>query len=546
MSDKKARELERQLKRDPTNVGLRLQLAALYRSLGREDDALGQYREIARGYRGEGRPQQALAVARSALEMAPDDTELRRLADELAREVERPGIRILSQPIPVREIEPVSSGTVTKTPSPRRPIIPEPGSGPTPARPTPYTPTPLPPPLAYHEADPSHVRHLDSLEPPVTEDTMPESTHAELGADARRISEKMAVPTPVLEGEDLASELETRRRPKIEPDVLAKLAKPPTIQIPKVEEVEAEIGGHEEEPTSPSGEVPWVEPDPPTEQEGSAASSSFEIVVEEVVPEALASLPDAASQALLAGATRRTLPAGTAIVRDGEPGDSLFIVEAGEARVLKRVPPRPVTEMARIGAGDLVGEIAIRTDRKRHATIQAVTEVRVVEIAHATVLRVAEQYPALTDLLDRLTRQRLVANLLLLSPFFTALPPVQRPVVFGRFKPRKVRAGTEVIEQGEAARGLFMVLLGALELVVTRPDGRRVSLGKVGEGAHVGELALLDDEPEAATATALGAAELVVLPAADFYQIVKDQPKLWSALKAGADQRKLQITAALG
>ena len=47
MTDKKERELEKQLKREPTNVALRLQLAALYENAGRRTEAVDQYREVA-------------------------------------------------------------------------------------------------------------------------------------------------------------------------------------------------------------------------------------------------------------------------------------------------------------------------------------------------------------------------------------------------------------------------------------------------------------------------------------------------------------------
>lgn len=65
------RDLERQLKREPDNLALRLTLAAAYREAGRAVEALALYRSVALAYAEQGRATQATAVCRSALELRP-------------------------------------------------------------------------------------------------------------------------------------------------------------------------------------------------------------------------------------------------------------------------------------------------------------------------------------------------------------------------------------------------------------------------------------------------------------------------------------------
>jgi len=142
-------------------------------------------------------------------------------------------------------------------------------------------------------------------------------------------------------------------------------------------------------------------------------------------------------------------------------------------------------------------------------------------------------------------RERLLSNLMAVAPFFAPIATERRPEILARFRPRKVASGTEVIEQGRARQGLVLVVLGTLELSVRRPDGKIANIATVVEGAHAGELALMADGPEPATATAVGPCELVVLPARDFYAVVADEPAVWQALRADADRRNADIAAAL-
>ena len=73
-----------------------------------------------------------------------------------------------------------------------------------------------------------------------------------------------------------------------------------------------------------------------------------------------------------------TYPAGTVVVREGDPGDSLCIIVSGSVEVLKSEQP-----VARLQAGDFFGEISLIDGEPRSATVVAVEELTLLTISSA-------------------------------------------------------------------------------------------------------------------------------------------------------------------
>jgi len=69
--------------------------------------------------------------------------------------------------------------------------------------------------------------------------------------------------------------------------------------------------------------------------------------------------------------TLEKVPDGTAVVRQGEVGDRLYIVKEGEAEVVARGEDGEETEVAMLSKNDYFGEIALLRDVPRTATVRA-------------------------------------------------------------------------------------------------------------------------------------------------------------------------------
>ena len=79
---------------------------------------------------------------------------------------------------------------------------------------------------------------------------------------------------------------------------------------------------------------------------------------------------------------------------------------------------------------------------------------------------------------------------------------------------REVRYGDGeiIVHRGGAGEAFFVVLSGAVEVLLEASGGRQLPLARLGKGATFGEMSLLTDEPVSADVVARGDVELLVYP----------------------------------
>lgn len=84
--------------------------------------------------------------------------------------------------------------------------------------------------------------------------------------------------------------------------------------------------------------------------------------------------------------------AGECIVRQDEPGDSMYLLVEGSARVLHHKDGQKV-ELAGLNPGDFFGEIALVDQGPRSADVEAIEDCTLFRITQATISALAGVYP---------------------------------------------------------------------------------------------------------------------------------------------------------
>ncbi|MFQ5459719.1 MAG: mechanosensitive ion channel domain-containing protein [Anaerolineae bacterium] len=127
----------------------------------------------------------------------------------------------------------------------------------------------------------------------------------------------------------------------------------------------------------------------------------------EMVAAALAAVPlfapltDDQLAAVAAGSRLAAYAPGEAIVRQGEAGDSLFVVRSGTVAV--EVAPEPGDTPVRVAirsGGDFFGEMSLLTGEERTATVRSRDEVQVVVVDKAAVAGVLLEDPKIVERLS--------------------------------------------------------------------------------------------------------------------------------------------------
>ena len=166
------------------------------------------------------------------------------------------------------------------------------------------------------------------------------------------------------------------------------------------------------EPATPPKQVPAGPPEPPH-------PATTEIQVSEAWVEAtarrddgmglsplLADLSPGELAAMVGGLKLITKGPGSIILSEGEPGDSLFVLATGVARVYRRDPAGHNFQVATLRDGDFFGEAALLTGQARTATITAATECELLVLDRAAFDALSAAYPRVRLLVEEFHAQR--------------------------------------------------------------------------------------------------------------------------------------------
>jgi hypothetical protein len=113
-------------------------------------------------------------------------------------------------------------------------------------------------------------------------------------------------------------------------------------------------------------------------------------------------LPVPALEGLAQALQRVDAPAGHVLIRQGDPGDSYYVIADGELSV-----QRDGRDLGTRSRGDGVGEIALLRDVPRTATVTAVGQTTVYALSRAPFLAAVTEHSATTDTAHLVTHERL-------------------------------------------------------------------------------------------------------------------------------------------
>jgi small-conductance mechanosensitive channel len=119
-----------------------------------------------------------------------------------------------------------------------------------------------------------------------------------------------------------------------------------------------------------------------------------------------APLSDAERAQLAAGARERRYGPDETVVREGESGTSMFLVESGRLSVSIHAAAGASQKVTVLDPGSAFGEISLLTGEPRMATVRALEEVKLMEIDKTTLAPILAANPSLVQSLEATMAER--------------------------------------------------------------------------------------------------------------------------------------------
>lgn len=97
---------------------------------------------------------------------------------------------------------------------------------------------------------------------------------------------------------------------------------------------------------------------------------------------------------------------GDVVIREGEPGDALYIIKSGSVEVMTHNPRGEEVVLARLTEGDFFGEIALISGAPRTATVRALKETRLMKLPKQEFEEIISKYPTVMEVAKSFLEQR--------------------------------------------------------------------------------------------------------------------------------------------
>ncbi len=375
------------LQKDKKNTQIRLRFADTLVLAGSKRGAVKQYRVVADEFAEKGFMIRAIAINKKIVHLDPSQTDIH---EKLATMNEDRSTATSRRPR--------LADALTRPDAPIRREAPQ-----APAEP----PVSLaPPPVAREEAGPPETLPQLSLE---------ESMEMEFGAGAEEPEEPIAAALP-----EEAEEKEDAEEEEVALEI--EVGEPEEVVVAEVVEFEAPSTTPEEAALVGSGEEMEVvelnlEPEPAMAEDGieslmSALGEDIDSLIDSIIDDVGSSAmgdkptedehpthiplfsdlstPEFIDVAILL--VRRVGKVGETIVREGDPGDSMFIISTGEVRATVESNGQQLP-VATLRDGDFFGEMAVLSGEPRTATVTAVKNTELLELSRENLSEICSRHP---------------------------------------------------------------------------------------------------------------------------------------------------------
>jgi len=225
----------------------------------------------------------------------------------------------------------------------------------------------------------------------------------------------------------------------------------------------------------------------------------------------------------------KTFLVNNSLIRPAEPGEilchlnrtdrTLYLIVDGEVAV-STISDGRIKTVGKLGAGELIGEVAVLYNMPRIANVTVTRPSVVLEIpaeVFSSILRANnEAYMAVA----RRCNHRIIETSLRCVPVFSELDSQSFSELSQLSSLVKVNKGSIVAHEGQVERCMYVVCSGTARVYIT-VDGVELTIALLHPGDYFGEYSLFTGDARSASVSALTDLQLVVLEGESFHSFIE-------------------------
>jgi len=234
---------------------------------------------------------------------------------------------------------------------------------------------------------------------------------------------------------------------------------------------------------------------------------------------------------------------GQHLYRQGDPGDSLYLILSGEVAVYQQLEGGRHTVVDIIGSNDVIGEEAFLSPGVRRADIVANRKTSYVELPRKRLLTWLLEHPDIERLLEYKANFRLMLSLISCSRLLQTAPLEMRKYMAEQSQMVRYRAGNLIHQAGEELAYVDMLVHGDAQLAV-RPSAdspRLIKLEHIRIGELIGDTSAVRKASCPADILAITDVLMAHIPLSAFTNVVSAYPPLREKLITHADAQQRRI-----
>ncbi len=234
-----------------------------------------------------------------------------------------------------------------------------------------------------------------------------------------------------------------------------------------------------------------------------------------------------------------TFRLGETILKKNDPGNGFFIVYKGKVRIVDdTVDGKPIT-LAVLKEGLGFGESSLFFNQPVSATVRSAAKLVLLKLPSEKFQSLVNRRPEIGEKIKSVQTKQAEFNFLKSQKLISGLSPEKIQELISKITTQTKQANELIFDEGAIADAILFVREGQVRL--TKPSAGDRLLGVRREAEMFGEMALLNDEARAETATAgQDGCVLLQLMIEDFKNVIGDNDQVEENIAEYAQQQLLK------